>query len=392
MIAGKTLIRGAILVAGSTALLTFVFYGGPRTETVSAAELQSGETVTSSAPLVSVLTARPTTARPRIQAYGDVRSIYRTVVSAEVSGELMAVSSRAHSGYRVAKGDILMTLDDSRYVQALAQAKSELGNARLRVVEEELRAQQAVADWGRIEPSGTPSEFLLRQPQRRAAELEVLAAEAAVVEAEKNLQRTQIRAPFDGVVIQRMAALGRFVQPGDELIELDSDDAVELRLPLQSTDWALLPTGADLVRQRWPVELTTNHDPPQRWQGWVSRVEQHVMEDTRQRSLIVEVRDPLDLEPPLWPGTFVRAGLEGLPLEGVLDLPASALTDQDELWFVDADGLLAKTSVQPRVAAEDRILVTAPADLEGLDVLLHPMTSYLPGLPVIKELNHADVR
>ncbi|MEM7482721.1 MAG: efflux RND transporter periplasmic adaptor subunit [Acidobacteriota bacterium] len=356
-------------------------------ETLSPAADSAAAPVLSS-PTVTVLPARRSSARPEIHARGEVHARFRTVVSAEVAGTLVSVSERAHSGRRVGKGDVLMTLDESRYLEAVASARADLEEARLLVEEEDLRARQAVADWRRIEAPGDPSRFLLRVPQKRSAELAVQAAEAALLEAERNLSRTAIRAPFDAAVVRRLAPLGSYVQPGTELIELDSSDSAELRLPLTPADWALLPPAAELIGQRWPVDLTTGGRQPSRWRGQVSRIERHVVTETRQRALVVTVSNPLEQDPPLYPGTFVRAFLLGRELPGVLDLPAHVVTDQNELWFVDTAGLLAKAAVDPQPAADGRILVPAPEAMEKdtLDVVAHPMASYLPGLPVTKEI------
>ncbi|MEM8930663.1 MAG: HlyD family efflux transporter periplasmic adaptor subunit, partial [Acidobacteriota bacterium] len=257
---------------------------------------------------------------------------------------------------------------------------------------EDLRARQAVVDWRRMTTSEEPSRFLLRDPQRRSARFGVEAAEAALLEAQKNLARTAIKAPFDATVVRRLASLGSYLQPGTELVELDSSDTVELRLPLTPADWALLPPDRELLEQSWPVELTTGGRTPGRWRGRVSRIERHVVAETRQRALVVTVSNPLDEDPPLYPGTFVRATLAGRELTNVLDLPSHVVTEQGELWLVDADGLLAKAAVDPLPGADARILVDVPTSMAGeiLDVVAYPMASYLPGLPVTKETADVD--
>ncbi|MEM7588389.1 MAG: efflux transporter periplasmic adaptor subunit, partial [Acidobacteriota bacterium] len=143
-----------------------------------------------------------------------------------------------------------------------------------------------------------------------------------------------------------------------------------------------------LLEQGWPVDLTPGDDATPSWQGRVSRVEQHVVSASRQRSLVVTVPNPLDLEPPLFPGTFVRASLAGRELNGVLDLPVSAITEQQEIWFVDDQGRLARMPVEALMASDGRALVRPPAALDwanGLDVLVHPMASYLPGIAVDRQ-------
>ncbi|MEM9557989.1 MAG: efflux RND transporter periplasmic adaptor subunit [Acidobacteriota bacterium] len=385
------LIVAAIAAAAVLGLLALSSPADRERPATAAGADPAAATPAAAPPIVTVLPSRATTARPEVRARGEVRARFRTVLSAEIAGALVSISRQAHSGRRVTEGTALMTLDDSRYRGAVASARADLEKARLLVEEEDLRARQAIADWGRIDASGDPSRFLLREPQKRSAQLAVEAAQAALLEAEKNLARTVIRAPFDAAVVRRLAPLGSYVQPGTELIELDSSERVELRLPLTPADWALLPPEGELLAQRWPVELSTGGREPRRWRGRVSRIERHVVTETRQRALVVTVPNPLEQDPPLYPGTFVRATLLGRELAEVLDLPAHVVTEQGEIWFVDGEGLLAKTAVDARPGADGRVLVTAPAELQGdaLEVVAHPMASYLPGLPVQKEVADA---
>ncbi|MEM6792905.1 MAG: efflux RND transporter periplasmic adaptor subunit [Acidobacteriota bacterium] len=368
--------------------------GGRDEKVAEAPALLAGAAPSDSPRPVTVLPSSPSSARPQIRSRGEARARYRTTLSAEVAGTLVSISEQAHSGRRVTRGSVLMTLDDSRYLEAVASARAELERARLLDEEEELRARQAEADWRRLEEPGEPSSFLLRQPQRRSARMGIEAAEAALLEAEKNLARTVIRAPFNAAVVRRMAPLGSSLQPGAELLELDSSDAVEIRVPLTSADWALLPPEAELLAEGWPVELLAGGPEPRRWQGRVSRIERHVTAETRQRALVATVLNPLEQTPPLYPGTFVRAALPGRELEGVLDLPSHAVTERGEIWFVDAQGLLAKAAVHPHPGRDGRVLIQAPAEMQGekLDVVAHPMASHLPGLPVTKEVAHDDAR
>ena len=73
-------------------------------------------------------------------------------------------------------------------------------------------------------------------------------------------------------------------------------------------------------------------------------------------------------------------------LDGVLVLPASAMTDRQEIWFVDPEASapvpLHRLSVSPLFALGGQVLVPAPEGLEALHVLTHPMLSYLEGMMV----------
>ena len=337
-------------------------------------------------PTVSVLRRKPATARPFLRAFGEVTAEFDVTMAAEVEGVIVSISRATYSGGRLHKGDVILTMDDTRYRRALAEAQENETEARRRLIEEQLRAQLAADEWERSEEEGQPPPYLLREPHIAAARLTLESAEVAVQEARRNLERAVVRAPFNAVVIERLRSPGSYVQPGTELVRLYSSDRIEVRLPLTHRQWSLLP-GEDVLKQRWDVELWST-DGSRRWIGRVLRIEKHLQSETRQRSLVVAVDDPLDQVPPLFPGTFVRAAIPGVELENMLEVPTSALDGRSEIWYVDKTDALARVPVTPVVADEGNILVPTVEGYEELRVLLHPMESYMPGLVVrVEEAN-----
>ena len=118
-------------------------------------------------------------------------------------------------------------------------------------------------------------------------------------------------------------------------------------------------------------------------EGVVLRVEKHVEAVTRQRALVVGVDSPLALDPPLFPGTFVEATIVGRSRADLLEIPPSAYTDRGEVWFIDEEGLLARTPVDPLLSGDGRLLIRRFSDAPTLQVLTHPMLSYAPGMKVL---------
>lgn len=287
-------------------------------------------------------------------------------------------------GGLVAAEDTLLQLEDSDYLQALSNAQESLAAARLTLLEEERQAVQAEAEWRSAGLEGEPdSELVLRQPYVDAALASLHSAEAVVASAQKDLDHTRIAAPFDAMVVERLVAPGSYVQAGTELAILYSSDRVEITLALSSQDWGKLPPPEELQGGDWPVVLRDIESGVQ-WTGYVGRVEQHMDSTTRQRALIVVVDAPLQQETALLAGSFVDAEIPGRSLDGLWELPNSALSQRGEIWYVATDNTLASFTAKLAFSAADTIYVEPPAALalQPQQVLLHPLSGYLVGMQV----------
>src|SRR5690606_1279945 len=141
-------------------------------------------------------------------------------------------------GGRVREGDVVLRLDPSDYQNQLQQRQSELAQATT-ALEIEM-GEQAIAerDFRRIEGGRNLTEMqralVLREPQLNAAKARVEATRANVQQARLDLERTQIKAPFDAQVLSRLVNVGSQVTPGDNLAELVGARTywVEATLPL----------------------------------------------------------------------------------------------------------------------------------------------------------------
>lgn len=342
-----------------------------------------GEAKTSTAlPEVSVLRVVAATHPARMRAHGVVEPHYELTLAAQVSGRVEHLGESLASGQRVARDALLVQLEDTVYRGALAEARAALAEARLAYAQEQQQSQQARQEWRASGLSGKATDLVLRKPQLAVAQANVARAKAALATAELNLRHTQVRAPFDAVVISRAVTPGAYVQAGGAVARLYGTDWVEIPIYLSETEWTRLPPELDAGDTTWPVSLHSALSDHQ-WQGRVLRQTRHLDSETRLRGLILAVDDPLAREPPLLPGAFVKAEWQGRDIAGVWRLPASALSQQGEIWYVE-NGLLAKFSAQPLFSDATRIYIQPPADLADTpqSVLVTPLNAYVPGMRV----------
>lgn len=147
---------------------------------------------------VSVIQAEPTAQSLMVTTQGTAEPAVATRLSSEVMGQVLSISEHYRPGGFFKQGDVLLSVDDTQYRLALARAESQLAAARQRLAEERGRALQAQREWRDL-GSESANALFLRQPQIEASQAAVKAAEIEVAKAERDLEKTKIKAPFDGL-------------------------------------------------------------------------------------------------------------------------------------------------------------------------------------------------
>ena len=344
-------------------------------------------------PVVLLVDAiQPETNRERffVQAQGTVQPRTETTLVAEVSGRITSLSDAFVAGGFFRAGTELARIDPSDYETALLAAEADLAAAQATLADEQARSDAARDDFRRLYgDSREPNDLVLRLPQLARAQASVQAEQAAVQRARRNLERTRIQLPFDGMVKQRNVDLGQFVSTGANLGVAFAVDVAEVRLPLSDRDLSfvgipLFSQGADL---NVPVTLRGRvNGQMAEWPAELTRTEGIVDENTRLTYLVAEIADPYGLiagthEPGLPMGTFVEAEIAGRSAEGMMILPSEALHNGNQVYVANSEDELEVREVQvirstPRyvyvdssILPEDRIITTAiPAPVPGLKV------------------------
>ncbi len=315
-----------------------------------------------------------------VRAQGVVQPRTQTVLSSEVTGRIIRLSDAFVAGGFFRADEVLLEIDPSDYEAALLQAEADLAAARARLSDEQARSDQARQDWQRLHgEQREPGELVLRLPQVAGAQASVLAAEAAVMRARRNLQRTLISLPYDGMVRSRQVDVGQFVSVGTALGMTFAVDIAEVRLPMPERELAFLdlPRPGQIGNGAAPVQLRGMvSGSPGVWTGRVVRTEGVVDEGTRLVTAVVEIEDPYGLlgrsrALPLPVGTFVDAEVQGRSARGLVRIPRAALRDGDTIQLAGADDRLEirrvavirttpdRAYISDEVGPADRIITTA---------------------------------
>ncbi len=183
-----------------------------------------------------------------VEAQGTVTPARQVQMRPEVSGRIVKLSPSLVPGGRFAAGQTIATIDD-RDVRLQLIARQE-AVTRARVALRQERALKAVAEeeWQRLEgstPAGADRDLVLRIPQIEQAEAALAAAEGALAKTELDLERCNLTAPFNAVVIREQVDLGQLVGPQTEVATLVGTDAywVQVSLPVAHLAWIEIPDG-----------------------------------------------------------------------------------------------------------------------------------------------------
>ncbi|MDD8060174.1 efflux RND transporter periplasmic adaptor subunit [Shewanella metallivivens] len=340
-------------------------------------------------PQVGVVTVNGQEYQAEVIGFGEAKPRFELTLSAEVSGKVIELNRQFESGQVIKKGTVLGQINDTSYQQALTQAQTDVAQAELDLLEEQREGEQAKAEWLRSGLSGEPaSPLVLRTPQLAQAKAALDNAKQALKKAQQDLAYTQITAPFDALIISRNIQPGSYVQTGTELGILYSVAEVEINVPLSEMQWKNLPAfdNAELAKTPWNVTLQST-DGQYQWQGYIERVEQHLTETSRQRSLVVVVDDPLAQQTDLYPGTFVKTKIQGRSLTNLWQLPSSAISQQGDIWFVDENGLLAKSAANIAFEKGGFVYVTPMTNKQDMpaqmQVVKRPLSNFKVGTKVL---------
>ncbi|GAB2524537.1 efflux RND transporter periplasmic adaptor subunit [Microbulbifer agarilyticus] len=312
-----------------------------------------------------------------VQSQGEVRARHELILTAEVSGRVVQLHPAFTSGNRVRAGTPLFDIDPTDYQQALASAQSNLANAELALLEEERQAELARVEWQQAGLGKEPeSPLVLRQPQLDAAKHAVAQARAQVAAAQRDLDNTQVRAPFDALVVTRQISPGSVIQSGTSVGELHSADQLEVRLPLSASQWQQLPAHDN---DQLEVILTSPETTHQ-WRASDVRREQHLDSNTRERALVAVIDNPLDSATPLFPGSYLSVAVVGKSVPDLWEIPASAIDQSGKYWLVSTEGTLHSQHADIQFGYRDRSYVRPPSGVSQGQVVLRPLNSYLDNM------------
>ncbi len=342
-------------------------------------------------PVVRAVPAQLQTLRLTVMSQGTVAPRTQTTLFPEIAGRVLQVSPSLADGGFFEAGAELLRIDPTDYQLQVVQAEAQIAQAQLSLETEEAQAEVARKEWQSL-GKGEASPLLRRVPQIARARAALSSAQAALAQAERNLEKTRISAPFAGRVLRKNVDIGQYVSPGTPMATIYSVDYAEIRLPLPDEELAYvdLPLSyrGDGSQKRQPVVLLRsefgqrNHS----WTGRIVRTDGTIDPQTRMIHAIAQVADPYGRgpdpdRPPLAVGMFVEAEIQGRLMKDVVALPRAALRGEDQVLVVDPESKLRFRPVNVVRLERERVLIDSGLQ-EGELVSLATLTTVVDGMEV----------
>ena len=284
---------------------------------------------------VEIFNIQQSNITPQVLSYGLVEPHTRTTLVSQVGGQIINISEKFRDGGFFVEGETLLQIDPTDYKINVEIAQASLATAEQGLAEELAQVEQAKADWNRLGDPESVSALVLREPQLKAASASVNSAKALLKQAELNLQRTSITAPYSGRVLSTNVDLGQVVANNAGLGEIYATDAVEVRLPVKNEDLPLLNLPEyyrhqDQTPQSLPtVNIRSDLTREEIWQGQIVRTAGSIDDSTRQLYVVARIDDPFGRKAegrfPLKIGQYVTAQIDGINLDSAISIPNKAI-------------------------------------------------------------------
>jgi membrane fusion protein (multidrug efflux system) len=274
-----------------------------------------------------------------ITAVGSLRSDESVTLRPEVAGRVVAIGFE--EGRPVAKHSTLVKLDPAINAAEVQQAKANMTLAKAKYERAiDLQKQGFISGQARDE-----------------AENNLKVAEAAEALAAAHLAKTEIRAPFSGIIGLRSVSIGDYVKEGQDMVNLESIDPLKV-------DFRVPEIYLKQVQVGQTLEVALDALPGKTYQGKVTAINPLV--DAAGRAIVIRaiVRNP---DTALRPGMFARVKLITKEALDALVLPEQALVPQgeDQYVFRVVDGKALRTKVEVGQRRDSRVEIVkgvAPGD------------------------------
>ncbi len=288
-----------------------------------------------------------------IEAHGELRSIRRVDIAAEVAGSVVEVHPRLQTGEVIPEGELLFAIDDRDYRTEYESNKVRLGilTRDKELTQKDLQRVRTLFEKNKV---GTRAGVEKAEQAANTAADRLAQVRQAMTRAEINLERCRVKAPFSCRITSKNIEKGQYVSPGKIALGLADDSVLELEVPVDSRDalqW-LQFAGAESggkATEAWfsrlqPVQCKVNwtEDPKNQAVGILDRVS---LFDEKTRTVKVVLRiegkqfeDRLEVLP-LVAGMFCRAEIPGRSLQQVVELPRWAVSFKNTVYVVREDRL-----------------------------------------------------
>ena len=381
-------------------------------------------------PSVKVMVATPVSKVMTVDAYGTVKPRKLVKIAVEVPGRIDYIHPSFIEGGEIEKGEVLIGIDQRSYkldrqtgqvrirqaktaIESLKQDIENLKNdimlskANVNLTQKELKRVTALTEnqfaskntLDKAEQQYLQARIALQNINNRLSLTDTLmeqkkaALSMAQVDFQKAalaLNKTQIKSGFNGLVLDKFAEKGEYVNPGQTIGSIYQKDSldVDVRIPLEKMKW--IESFFENGKTPDAKVMVANFEGMKSfvWNAKVVRVKAKIDEKTRTLPMTLEILNPdvkvkniFDLKP----GTFVKCSIIGETYENIFVLPRYLLKRDNILFTVNGHHLKMK-KVNILRKFEDEIYINeglAPGD----KIIFSPLPGAIEGMELNIKLN-----
>ncbi|WP_276165413.1 efflux RND transporter periplasmic adaptor subunit [Zobellia alginiliquefaciens] len=311
---------------------------------------QEGASV-ETAMLVDVISVKKGTFQPVIVATGTVQPVEDVNLSPLVSGQVIRRDPAFTPGGFVKKNQVLLQIDPADYRNTLELRKSEFMQSqttldtemgRQQIAEQDLKLISDDSLFGNNPLSEEERQLVLRKPQLNAVKANISAAKAAVDQAQLDLERTTIRAPFDAHILSQNVTKGALVAQGDNLGRIVGVDHywVLATVPIAKLQWLSFPNGNSEKGASVRIENSSAWANDAFREGYLDKQIGALDDQTRLARVLVKVADPLATKkelkgkPKLMIGTFVEVKIQADSVTDVVRVNRDHIRNNETVWVM----------------------------------------------------------
>jgi RND family efflux transporter MFP subunit len=309
--------------------------------------------------LVEVLPVKAGPHAVKVVGMGTVIPARQVTLKPEVSGRIIGYHPNLVPGGFLQVGEEIVRVDPRDYKYAVEARKADLERARFELELEKGRQNVAHREWEILQTDiknlATDRDLALRVPHLRNAQAALKAAESGLQNAELELERTRIQAPFNCKVLDESVEFGQYVTPQTILATLVGTDQfwVKVAVPVSHLQWLHRPSSRGTGGATATVIQEQTGSTSIARRGQVIRILGDLDPVGRLARLLVSIDDPFGLESDeekrdlqLFLGAYVRVEIEGQEIERAYELPRSAIREGDRVWVANGEDRLEIRPVQ----------------------------------------------
>lgn len=331
-------------------------------------------------PLVEVGILTKANRQILVSGTGSAQSRYEVSITPQIKGRVSELSPQMVAGGTFQKGEMLFAIEDVDYQLAIAHAQATLAQAELELLRNENLADLARKEWHSLnsESDLEPNPLVVYEPQLKSARALRDAAQANVKQAELNLERTRVFAPFDCYVRSEQLEIGQFLNAGAPVATVAGIEQIEIvvPLPLEEIVWLQVPRKGTKQRGSLAKVELQSGGRTFHWQGEITRSLGEIDPRNRMARVVVTVNDPFtedtekaNLLNDLLPGMFVNVQILGEELSDIISVPRGAMHDNDTIWVIDDENRLHIREVDILRRERDEVLIRSGLDANEKIVL-----------------------